>query len=157
MTDKLFKLFALLLILVFFSCNDNIITTKDVDIESGVWDINDTIKINAEITDISSFYNIYIKVENKESYLTNNLWLFIHSKSPFGNTQSDTTLFYLTNEKGKWFGDKKGELIRNKFLYKTKIKFPKTGTYHFLLLHGMRKSDLPEVVKIGIIIEKIAN
>ncbi len=157
MTNKRFNLFALLLMLAFFSCNDNIIATKDIDIESGVWDINDTIKINAEITDVNSFYNIYIKIENKESFLTNNLWLFIHSKSPSGNTQIDTTLFYLTNEKGEWFGDKKGELIKNKFLYKPKIKFPETGTYHFILLHGMRKNDLPEVVEVGIIVEKIAD
>lgn len=153
--NKNFSFWALVIfVFIFFSCNNDIVVSENKDIKTDAWEIHDTIIINVPINNNNSFYDVYINIENKESFLTNNLWLFIQTKSPSGNVQTDTIMYFLTDEKGKWFGKKRGKIIKNKFLYKSNIKFPEKGIYKFFLLHGMRKSDLPEVVKAGIVVEK---
>jgi len=48
-------------------------------------------------------------------------------KSPQGNVQSDTLLFYVTDEKGKWFGNKSGSEISINSYTKSLIKFSLKG------------------------------
>ena len=137
------------------SCDNNIVVSESKTIESGLWNTNEVIELNAEVHQIDEFYNFFIEMDIHEDFLTNNLWLFIHTQSPSGNIQSDTVMYYIADEKGKWFGDKKGEIIENKFLYKSNIRFSEVGTYKFSFLHGMREHDLPKVSKVGISIEEL--
>ena len=143
------------LVFFLFSCNNKIAISDSDEIDNNIWAIDTIVKSEVNIEDISKFYNVFINVNVKEDFLTNNLWLFINTKSPIGNVQSDTLLFYITNEKGKWFGNKSGSVISNKFLYKSNIKFPKAGEYTFLISHGMREKDLPKVTEVGVTIEEV--
>jgi len=85
--------------------------------------------------------------------MTNNLWLFISTESPAGNLQSDTMMYFVADQSGKWYGEKKGSVINNKFLYKPIIKFPEEGEYTFIIRHGMRNKDLPLIESITITAE----
>ena len=148
-----FVIFALPL-LVLSSCKNNIVSSDSKEIEGAVWNINQPIELKANLIDTKNNFNLFIDVNVKEDFLTNNLWLFISTKSPSGNVQTDKLMFYVTDEKGKWFGNKSGDIIKNKFLYKSNIKFPEAGIYSFQITHGMRESDLPKVVSVGISVEE---
>ncbi len=150
-----FVLSCLLLISFFTSCKNNTTYKSTVSIPEKTWQITDTLIFNADITNISNYYNIYFNVEAQEDYLTDNLWLIITSSSPSGNILNDTADFFLTDSKGKWYGKKHGHTINNKFLYKAYILFPEKGIYTFKIRHGMRKNDLPKVSSVGISIEKL--
>jgi len=154
---KIYKQTSFIIVLTFllFSCNNKITISDSEKINNDTWTIDKTIKSEVNIEDISKFYNVFININVKEDFLTNNLWLFISTKSPQGNVQSDTLLFYVTDEKGKWFGNKSGSEISNKFLYKSNIKFPKAGKYTFLISHGMRENDLPKATEVGVTIEEV--
>lgn len=150
------NLFVIVLIALFlFSCNNKIAISDSEKIDNEIWAINKTIKAKINIEDINKFYNVFINVNVKEVFLTSNLWLFVSTKSPSGNIQSDTLIFYVTDAKGKWFGDKSGDIIKNKFLYKPNIKFPEAGEYVFSILHGMRETDLPKATEVGITVEEV--
>jgi len=146
-----------MLLLILVSCDNNVIFSESKNIESGIWNINEGVEFDANIDDITTFFNFYIEIDINEDFLTNNLWLFISTQSPSGNIQSDTLVYYIADETGKWFGNKRGEIIKNKFLYKSNIRFPEKGIYNFKILHGMRENDLPEISKIGIRIEEISS
>ena len=137
------------------SCDNNIVISESKTIETGLWNTNEVIELNAEIKQVEKFYNFFVEMDINEDFLTNNIWLFIHTQSPSGNTQSDTVMYYIADEKGKWFGDEKGEVIENKFLYKPNIRFSEVGMYQFNFQHGMREHDLPKVSKVGIRIEEV--
>ncbi len=149
---------TLLLSFVFLflaSCDKNTAITESKNLESGIWGINELVEFNVGITRIDKSYNLFIEMDIYEDFLTNNLWVFIHTQSPSGNIQSDTLMFYVADEKGEWFGNKNGETINNKFLYKSNIQFVESGIYQFSLFHGMREHDLPKVSEVGIRIEEI--
>lgn len=137
-----------------FSCNNSVILSAEKKINSGVWNKKEKIELEANIFEINKLFNIYIDMDIHEDFLTNNFWIFAHTKAPSGNMQSDTIMYYISDEKGKWYGNKSGDIINNKFLYKSNIKFAEAGEYKFTLLHGMRNNDLPKIFKIGIIIEE---
>lgn len=143
--------FALLL----FSCDSKLVITDSKKIDKQVWNIGDDVNLKLNVEDISKFYNLFVYVNVKEDFLTNNLWLFIKTESPSGNMKVDTVMYYVTDEKGKWFGEKSGDVVSNKFLYKANIKFPEVGIYNISILHGMRQMDLPKVDEVGIRIEEV--
>ena len=144
----------LLYLYLFTSCTGYVIYSDKSEIESGIWEIKDSIVISASISDIEKICNVYINLDIDENFLTNNLWLFISTKSPSGNIQSDSLMFYITDSKGKWFGKKRKSKISNKFLYKNHIRFPEKGSYIFSIKHGMRNKDLPKVHSVGVSIEE---
>lgn len=139
----------------FVSCDNNFVISESKTIESGIWDVDEVIEFRTDINQIDKFYNFFIETELNEDFLTNNLWLFIETKAPSGNLQNDTIMYYVADEKGKWFGNKHGKIIKNKFLYKSNIRFSETGTYTFKLQHGMRAYDLPKISKVGMRIEEV--
>ena len=146
--------FIFLSVFMFTSCERDIIYSDEKKIEKGIWDINDTVILNASISDLEKDFNVFINIDVDEFFLTNNLWLFISTQSPSGNIESDTIMFYVADEKGKWFGKKIRSVISNKFLYKQHIRFPERGKYIFNIRHGMREEDLPKIRSVGVSIEK---
>ena len=144
-----------ILFLTISSCDNIFVIKESKTVESGIWDVKEAIEFNTEVRQIDKFYNFFIEMDIHEDFLTNNLWVFVQTQSPSGNIQSDTVMYFVADEKGKWFGDKKGEIIENKFLYKSNIRFSEEGTYQFNFQHGMREHDLPKVSKVGISIEEL--
>jgi len=157
MKNNTLLIFFIFTLLILSSCKNNIVSSDSKEIKGEVWNINQIVKLETNIADTQKSYNLLINVDLKEDFLTNNLWLFISTKSPSGNVQNDTLIFYVTDEKGKWFGNKSGDIITNKFLYKSNIKFPELGIYSFQISHGMRENDLPKVRSVGISIEGVKN
>lgn len=145
---------SLFAVLFLYSCKDNTVFKKSIAIPENLWQINDTLNFQTEITDNEDFFNIFLTLNAKDNYLTDNIWLIISSESPSGNALNDTVMFYIFNQTGKPYGKKHGDIIKNKFLYKTHIRFPEKGTYKFTLRHGMREHDLPRVSSSGLSIEK---
>ncbi len=156
MTGKNF-IYVFIFSVFLISCKDKVVFENEKEISNGIWEISDTLNFNAPISDTVNYYNIFITVDAIDNFLTNNLWLFISSESPSGNILNDTVMFYITDERGKWYGKKHGDIIKNKFVYKPHIRFPEKGEYKFLLRHGMRENDLPRVSSVGIQIEKSVN
>jgi len=145
---------SLFIFLFLISCKEKVIFKNAVKIPNNIWQINDTLTFRADISDNKNYYNIFITVDAKKNYLTNNIWLIINSKSPSGNLLNDTVMFFIFDQKGKPYGKESGDIVKNKFLYKAHIIFPEKGTYTFTIRHGMRKTDLPRVSSAGICIEK---
>ena len=155
MKSKQFIYLGILLqMLLLTSCENKIIISDSKKISNSVWNIDEAVKLELNVVDVSKFYNLYINIDVKEDFLTNNLWIFLSTSSPSGNVQNDTLIYYVTDEKGKWFGNKNGDIIKNKFLYKPNIKFSEVGTYKFTISHGMREMDLPKVEIVGVIAEE---
>ncbi|MCD6556649.1 MAG: gliding motility lipoprotein GldH [Bacteroidales bacterium] len=140
--------------LFLYSCRETTLFKKSIAIPENLWQVNDTLDFQTEITDNENFFNIFLNVNVKENYLTDNIWLIIDSESPSGNILNDTIMFFIFDQTGKPYGKKHGNIIKNKFLYKAHILFPEKGTYKFTVRHGMRKNDLPRVSSVGLSIEK---
>ena len=158
-SEHYWKKFAPILILILLfanlSCkNKNIIYHENILIPNSIWDMNKTMKFYTEINEISVPYNLYLNVKHTQNYSAVNLWLFISSQSPEGKIQIDTLECMLTNYEYEWLGKGRGDIKNVKIIFKDSIAFPVKGEYIIEIQHGMRTENLPEIVEIGLTIEK---
>lgn len=143
------------LLISLYSCKDDIFYQEHVEIKTDFWNVKDVAFFNTTIQEPDDLYQIFLDIDCKDDFLTNNLWLSVSVKSPSGVVQRDTVMYNITDEKGRWYGDKNGNIIHYRFIYRNSISFPVTGEYIFEISHLMRESDKPSVSSVGIVINKV--
>jgi len=148
--------FILFCIVLFYSCSDNALYEENKHIPSNNWDRKNILQFNVHITDTLNPYKIFINIRNNGLYARRNLYIFITVISPKGDELRDTVNCILADEKGKWYGKSNlGDLYFNKFLYKSNVIFPYSGTYTFKLEQAMRTEKLEHIEDVGIRIEPL--
>jgi gliding motility-associated lipoprotein GldH len=149
-------LIAIVPIITFcYNCSDNYIYQSEIEIPGGKWPSTYAAAFKPEITDTSQSFNINLSVTNSNDYRYNNIWLFIKSVSPEGYSKIDTLEVFIAESDGKWVGEKNNDFYRSKISFKRKVRFPKTGTYTFEIIQGMRDLELKGIYKIGFGLQKI--
>jgi gliding motility-associated lipoprotein GldH len=145
----------ILLSLLFYSCNSNVMFTDSVPMQDEVWTLENAASFKAEITDTISGNNIFFTLRTGASYPYRNIYLFASTTSPAGKTITDTLQYMLADEKGKWYGKGFGDVHELNLPFKANVYFPSKGVYTFRIRHGMRAEALKGVYDIGLKIEKI--
>jgi gliding motility-associated lipoprotein GldH len=132
------------------ACSQNIFFESSLDIPNSIWGSDKEAVFDFEITDSLQVYDLLITISNTNDYRHSNLWLFVRTKASSGPIASDTLEYVLADEKGKWFGKKNGDVWFNQLMYKSKIRFPKTGKYTIEIIQGMRDVKLKGIKQVGI-------
>ena len=127
---------------------------KNTVIPDNKWEMNNIVKLEAEIKDTISLNNIYINVRNAGGYQYSNLYLFLTTRTPHAGEARDTVELPLADERGKWYGNGSGDIWDNRILFKRNFRFPESGVYHFELQQAMRVNPLPQIMDVGMRIEK---
>ncbi len=132
---------------------------KNIAIQNGVWNSNQTGKFQVDITDTTAKYNIYFMIRHDESYPFNNIWIRSRYQAP-----GDTT--FVTGERidllmsdvdGKWLGRNFGGMWEHRMLLINNANpiFKKAGTYNIEIEQLMRQEDLEGIMNIALQIEKV--
>lgn len=135
------------------SCDNSVLLDEHVKLDDNRWELNNVVKLAAEITDTVHPHNIYINVRNAGGYGFSNLFVFLNTYTPDGRMARDTVELMLADERGEWLGDGMGDIWDNRILFKKNFIFPQAGTYRFELEQAMRMNPLPGIMDIGICIE----
>jgi gliding motility-associated lipoprotein GldH len=138
----------------FLSCNQNTIFEKNIKIPDYRWQIDNIVQLDVDIKDTVAPHNIYINVRNASGYQFSNLFLFLTTKTPNGETAQDTLEVTLADATGKWLGEGLGDIWDNRVLFKKNFRFPHAGAWHFELQQAMRVNPLPQIMDVGMRIEK---
>ncbi|MEO8087270.1 MAG: gliding motility lipoprotein GldH [Bacteroidota bacterium] len=147
-------LFFLSVSVFLFSCDKNVVFEKNISIPDYKWEMNNTLRLEAEISDTVSPHNIYINVRNGSGYEFSNLFLFMTTVTPKGMVAHDTLELTLADVRGKWLGSGSGDVWDNRILFKSNFKFPEVGLWHFDLQQAMRINPLQNVMDAGMRIER---
>ena len=147
-------LFLFLVFIFFSSCDKNVVFDKNVSLPENRWEKGNIITLETEIKDTITIHNIYINVRNAGGYHFSNLFVFFTTMAPSGKMERDTVELTLADESGKWLGDGMGDIWDNRILFKNRFRFPEKGTYIFKLEQAMRFDILPQIMDVGIRIEK---
>jgi gliding motility-associated lipoprotein GldH len=148
-----FRLFILLFVISFYSCDKNVVFEKNVKLPENRWYQSNVIKLEAEITDTIQPQSIYINVRNAGGYQFSNLFIFLTTQTPSGKAERDTVELTLADAAGKWTGDGLGDIWDNRLPFKHNFRFPEKGIYTFTLEQAMRIDPLPQIMDVGIRIE----
>ncbi|MBN2484602.1 MAG: gliding motility lipoprotein GldH [Bacteroidales bacterium] len=148
--QSVFKcLFAVIISAVAFSCTNKRLFDEVQKISPDGWHKTDSISFIFQISDTSQAYNILLHLRNKTSYRNSNLWLFINTTAPNGETITDTVEFFLAEPSGRWLGKGLGAVNSMLVPYKTNIRFPYRGIYRFDFRQAMREDTLEGIIDIG--------
>lgn len=139
--------------LLLYACNVNDLFDKAVDIPKGKWNVSNPVTFVFPVSDTLSYYSIVFSLRNDNNYPFSNLFLFIDTKSPRGQTRRDTVEVTLADPKGKWMGKGIGGIWQNKYYFRKNIRFPQSGEYKIIISQAMRNKDLEGIIDVGIKIE----
>ena len=152
---------VILISVVLFSCNTELVKSEFRATDSGAWNKNDTIEFSFSEIDTIQRHNIFINVRNDASFAYSNLFLIAELEFPTGQTLKDTLQYEMALPDGTWLGKGYGSLKENKLWYKENIVFPTAGVYNVRISQAMRKNgsvngvvNLEGITDVGIEIEK---
>lgn len=146
--------YLIFIILVLSSCDRNVVFEENLKFPENRWEQKSNIIFTTEIKDTLTPYNIYINVRNAGGYQFSNLFVFFTTQTPTGKRERDTVELTLADPSGKWLGEGLGDIWDNRLLFKNNFLFPEKGVYTFTLEQAMRIDPLPQLMDIGIRIER---
>jgi gliding motility-associated lipoprotein GldH len=149
-----FRPLSIVLVLLFTSCDRDMVYDQYMTTENGMWKWNDVGVFKVEMNDTVSLYNVYLQVRHTVDYPLSNLYMFVLVKGPSGQYLRDTVNMVLAEPDGSWIGRGTGKLRELRLLYRKQTRFTESGTYTFSLEQAMRKSELP-VTNVGVRIERV--
>lgn len=146
--------FFLFMVTLFSSCDPNRVYEENIDIPMMVWEKNNKLKFEVDITDTLSIYNLFINVRNAGTYPYSNIYLFVDITFPDGKVYRDTVEGQLADANGQWLGSGLGDIWDNQIPYKQNTRFPLSGKYVFQIEQAMRDEQLHSILDAGLRVEK---
>ena len=155
---RFFYLFILPLLLLTGCMSSPVYQSVDA-VPNNAWDHSFKPVYKFNITDTNALYNVYFIIRHTDVYPFSNIWIRIYSKNPGDSAFEDSRLeIPLAEQSGKWLGRGMGEIYEQRMpLTRNDAgkKFTKQGTYEVRLEQDMRMNPLPEVLHVGLRVEKI--
>ena len=156
----LFQKPLLIASLVFVSfitaCETIDVFEKNVSIPNHEWSSAYQPEIAFEISDTTSFYNIYVVLRHTDAYRYKNIWMNIYTQVP-GDTllKQRLDLLLAADDKG-WLGSGMDDIFEHRVrITGEPQKLTKPGLYKFRLEQIMREEPLQYVMNVGIRVEKV--
>lgn len=117
------------------------------------WNMDDDVRFEVEVKDVSRMYNFYIDVRNTLDYQYSNFFLFITTTFPDHAVRVDTLECPLADAYGNWNGRVSGHYADGRYPLHANVIFPQPGTYTFQIAHGMRDTNLVGIKNVGLHID----
>lgn len=137
------------------SCDSNVLYTDAQVMAEENWELLNTPVFNIPVNDTVNSFRVFFTIRTGSAYPFRNIFLFVSTTAPDGNTLTDTLQYYLADEKGQWYGKGVGDVHELDLPFKSNVYFPVKGTYRFKVQHGMRVEDLKGVYDFGLRIEEM--
>jgi len=138
------------------SCETIDVFEKNASIPNHEWSTAFKPEIAFEITDTTSFYNIYVVLRHTDAYRYKNIWMNIYTEVP-GDTlrKQRLDLLLAVDDKG-WLGSGMDDVFEHRIrITGGPQKLSKPGIYKFRLEQIMREDPLQHVMNAGIRVEKV--
>ena len=132
------------------SCKQEVVSSAYQDLDEHGWAVTDTVHLTLNVEDTTQAYDLAVNLRHSELYAYQNLWLFMQSADSLSPLPVDTVLACLANDRGRWLGTRAGHYYTGYVIAEHGLTFPRTGTYNFTIVHGMRDSVVQGIADIGL-------
>ncbi len=149
---------ALFFIVSIPSCIHSNVFEKNVAMPSNKWKETFQPVYTFDITDTTKTYNLFLTMRHTDAYPFSNIWLNVKMLKPGEKEYTNVKIeIPLAQPDGKWLGRGMNE-IWEQLMPLTRdgepLHFSKQGEYKIQLEQIMRTNPLPEVMSVGIRLEK---
>jgi gliding motility-associated lipoprotein GldH len=132
---------------------------KDTALPGNEWSYVTRPSFKFEIKDTTSLYNLYFIIRHTDAYPFSNIWISIYTKQPGDSTfQKSRIEIPLAETSGKWLGRGMGEILEQRMPITRNdnpMIFQKPGMYEIRFEQNMRVNPLPEILQLGLRVEKL--
>ena len=152
-----FSLIIFYLLCMLTGCLPSPYYQKEDSVPQNAWSYNFKPAFNIEIKDTLAHYDAEFLIQHTQAYPYNNLWMWVYIKTPGDSIAKKIRINVpLAEATGKWLGRGMGEIWEQRMPinFGDSIKFDRTGTYEITLEQNMRINPLPEVLHVGLKLEK---
>lgn len=162
--------FLLFIIAVVFlsACQPSPQYQKHVTIPAKGWNAAHEPEFKVTVTDTNADYQLFFLIRHTNAYPFSNIWLKFKTKMPgdsvFQDQRFEVTLASPTavlpdgSLGGGWLGRGMGEIWEQRMALNSiqqPVHFTKAGEYIFRLSQDMRVDPLPEIIQVGLRMEKL--
>lgn len=161
------------MIMVTASCGTIDLYERVVSFPEMEWHSTYKPEFTFNISDTTTPHQVYVVLRHTEKYNWNNIWINLYTHTPVDSTglQPDSTVqasaprpadsvrmvqyeLPLAN-KERWLGTAMGDVYEHRILITPQpVKFPRTGTYKYVIEQAMREDPLKHVLNVGLRVEK---
>lgn len=134
--------------LVLFSCSDASVFSESIAFPDNQWTLENKPVFKVNIPDTSKFYTVDVTFRTTTDYPYNNLWFFLHAKTPKGQSGREPVEVKIAHPDGSWIGEKSGTIVTTSVHFSHR-KFPQKGTYIFTLEQGITEKAIPEILDVS--------
>ena len=130
---------------------------KEEGIPQNAWNYNFRPSFSFDITDTTAAYKPYFLIRHTQAYPYCNIWVWLYITTPGDSVaRKERINITLAESSGKWLGRGMGEIYEQRMQMDLgdSIKFNKKGTYKIAMEQNMRVNPLPEVLNVGLRLEK---
>ncbi|MEN9303561.1 MAG: hypothetical protein RL264_1990 [Bacteroidota bacterium] len=149
---KLILLFVLVISLT--SCGEKAFFSESYKFPSKQWTQRMKPKFVVNFTDTTQLYNFVLTLRTTTDYKFSNLWIFLNTTPPVGNTVREPYEIKTTFPDGSWIGKKSGSVVEHQLVFKRR-KLPFKGKYTFQIEQGITDKSIDEVLDITFTVEKV--
>ena len=148
--------------LLLSGCMESPYFQKQASIPHYEWNYKFTPAFEFEVTDTTYMYNVYFLMRHTEAYPYANVWMNVYTKSPedtaFKKQRVNVELAAISGKNnGQWMGRGMGEIWEHKLRLTNEADttiLHRKGKYIFRFEQDMRVNPLPEVLQVGLRVEK---
>lgn len=138
------------------ACTQLDIFEKNKPIPNNQWTYGFKPAFEFDIQDTAKGYNLYIVLRHTDAYRYNNIWVNVGTQSPKDTVRYQNFELQLGNDAKGWEGTGMDDIWEvRKMITNGPVHFNKKGTYHFSIGQIMRENPLPNILSVGIRVEKI--
>ena len=152
--NKINSLILLTLVIATASCNKNRIFSEQKDITNNRWEKNNAIVFTPEISDTSKSYNIIFGLRHVFGFQPAGFAIKVEMSVPSGQVMTKTLPIPFFDSKKNRLSDCSGDYCDLETLIEEGFKFKETGKYQFKILYDMEAKVIPNIMQVGLIIDK---
>jgi gliding motility-associated lipoprotein GldH len=123
------------------------------DFDNAIWKYSDTTNFSVTIEDTLALYNLGLRLNHTKEYLSQNIYLKIHTRFPDGKRYSQRINIDLADKAGKWYGKCSGGDCEVDAYIQKGAFFNQIGEYTFTVEQFTRTEALKNVNDLTFYIE----
>jgi len=146
----------LFLILSFTGCGNNRVFEGKKDFEDRYWPKQEQVHFDFVVSDKDLEYNLFYTLRYTNTYPYQNIYLQYYLEDSTGRVISKelNNILLFNAVTGIPTGDGLGDIITIQKKFLDHYKFPKKGLYNLNIEQFMRLDTLPEILTVGLQLEK---
>lgn len=144
-----------LLLLVITGCNQNKAFEEYKKFDNLSWNRFNFLEFEVLVEDTESEFDVYISLRHLPEFFHNKLPINLTIYSPSGEMRTADHLIELSDVDGNSLSKCVGDFCDVSILVRKEISFYESGTYTFRIENKWQKVELPGIMEVGLILERV--